>query len=486
MKNLFSIKIAKIIIFFTTLFSCQKDFLKENVYTQYDVNSFLNTESGLNSVLMAAYSQMRTGFYSNATLFLTNELPGDIMWEWGGGFEAQSVPYMTFNWNSQTSELNGLWNVYYKSISNANTLLDYIDNVTAIPPAKIKGAIAEAKFIRAISYFQLWTLFGSVPIIKTTLEVDLTPSKAAEEELVNFIAESLESASVDLPVKQDLWGKATKGASLALLGRFYLHLHQWQKAADIAKEVMDLSGYALFQGELKNMFAVQNNRNIEMVYALSSSNTVSGGGLPYMAYAFPPAYPVQPNWENFGAQICINNNFYLSYDPIDKRIGWFLTHYRDVGGIEHNLLETNSLGRAVRCFKFVPDPNGKGTDMGNDLPVIRYAEVLLNRSEALNELNGPNEESIDLLNEIRKRAGVVLYNLSDFSTKESLRSAILKERGWEFVGEGLRRMDLIRHGELISMALARGVTNAKDYMIKFPIPQPQIDVNPNLQQNEGY
>ena len=123
---------------------------------------------------------------------------------------------------------------------------------------------------------------------------------------------------------------------------------------------------------------------------------------------------------------------------------------------------------------------------GNDIPILRYPEVLINRAEALNEVNGPTQASINLLNEIRERAGVPLYSLSDFSSKEALRDQILIERGWEFFTEGLRRSDLIRHGIYISSAIARGKPLAKPHHVLFPIPQKEIDANPALVQNPGY
>jgi hypothetical protein len=130
----------------------------------------------------------------------------------------------------------------------------------------------------------------------------------------------------------------------------------------------------------------------------------------------------------------------------------------------------------------MPDPNAVSESHGNDVPMLRYAEVLLNRAEALNELNGPSAESIDLLNQIRKRAGAPEYTLANFTSKD----ALLNERGWEFVAEGKRRMDLVRQGKLISRALARGASNAKASMTRFPIPLNELKANPKLVQNPGY
>ena len=122
---------------------------------------------------------------------------------------------------------------------------------------------------------------------------------------------------------------------------------------------------------------------------------------------------------------------------------------------------------------------------GNDFPLLRYADILLSRAEALNETNGPNQESIDLINQVRTVAGLGSLSIADFSSKDSLRDQILRERGWEFHTEALRRQDLIRHGKFIQWAKDRGKA-ASDYMALFPIPQTEIDANENIRQNTGY
>ena len=160
-----------------------------------------------------------------------------------------------------------------------------------------------------------------------------------------------------------------------------------------------------------------------------------------MAHAFPPNYPIQSNWINFGAQFCVYNDWVKTYRSDDKRLQWFLFNYTDVKGKYHNLLNSSDQGKAVRCFKYVPDPNAISQNHGNDVPLIRFAEILLNRSEALNELNGPNQESVDLLNSIRQRAGIPGHSLADFPSKEAFRDSLLQERGWEFVAEGKRRQE---------------------------------------------
>ena len=104
----------------------------------------------------------------------------------------------------------------------------------------------------------------------------------------------------------------------------------------------------------------------------------------------------------------------------------------------------------------------------------------------MNELNGPNQESVDLLNQIRNRAGLGNVTLSDFHSKEAFVDQLLNERKWEFWNEGKRRRDLIRTNRFIKCAHDRGITNAQDFHVWFPIPQSAIDASSLLKQNDGY
>lgn len=477
------LKITSIIVFILFVGGCS-DFLEEEVYTQYDPDTYLQTEEGINSVLVASYNNMHAISNQRERLYTLSEFTGDIMWEWGGGFEALANVFIGYGWDSSVGAIRNPWRNWYQSIRNANSLLDNIDKATSLSPEKVKQLKAEATFIRAADYYYLWDFYGPVPIITTAEELNLEPARPSADEFETFLAGELQSAANDLPKDQGTWGKADKGGAYALLGRFYMNTHQWQKAADVCEEVMKLDKYSLFTGDLSNMFAVQNERNNEII--LTSPSTPNARGNTYMPHTFPPNYAVQSNWINWGAQYCVYNDWVVTYHADDLRRGWFLWEYTDKNGDYHDLLDPDDKGRAVRCFKYVPDPDAVSSSHGNDLVMIRYAEVLINRAEALNEISGPNQESIDLINEIRIRANAPEFSVADFGSKEELRDAILEERGWEFVTEGLRRSDLIRHGKLIERAKARGVTHAAAHHALFPIPQAEINSNSNLEQNAGY
>ena len=461
-----------------------KQFLTEQVYTEFAPQNLLQNEDGIKKVLYGAYSQSQVNGGMREDQFTLAEFPTDIMFESGGQFEKDALPYINFQWDATSGFLSGIWSQMYRAVRDANVLLENIDKVTAIPPVRLAQYKAEATFIRAEALAHLHRYFGPVPLVLTTSTDDLKPSRPTNDEFINFVAAELTSAANNLPLTQALRGQADRGTALAVLTKFYLNTKQWQKAADVAKQVIDLKKYKLFP-EIENLFAVQNEINDEYIFIYPC--LAQGPGNLYMPHAFPPNYPIQSNWINYGAQFRTYTAFYKTFDPADRRLRMFVTEYTDTKGVKQKLLE-DATGKPLdnaRSFKYTPDPNAISQNNGNDIPVIRYADILLSRAEALNEVQGPNQESIDLINQVRVRAGVKSLALADFATKTALRDQLLKERGWEFFSEGKRREDLIRMDKFISSALERK-KNAQPFQVLYPLPQSEIDANPNLKQNPGY
>ncbi|GEO03474.1 outer membrane protein [Adhaeribacter aerolatus] len=483
MKKIFRFIYSATLVLGLSLFPGCQGFLEEEVFTEFAPDELLQTEDGINRVLIGAYSELRPSVRDY--FFTLSEFPTDITLESGGGFEREAVVYMNFQWDPSHPFFQNHWASMYRAVRNANALLDNIGKVQSIPTQRLAQLTAEAQFIRAAAYLHLYDIFGPVPLVITTNSTDLEPAKPTNDEFVTFLAKELRSAADNLPVQQALSGKATKGAALAVLCKLYLNTKQWQPCADVAKEIMDLNTYALF-GQIENLFSVANENNKEYIY-LFSFVPQPGLGNVYMPHAFPPNYPIQANWINYGAQFRTYTAFVKSFHSSDRRLKMIITQYTDTKGANIRLLE-DAQGKPLdnaRSFKYTPDPNAAIEHNGNDIPYVRYADILLSRAEALNEIQGPNAESVSLLKQIRDRAGVPVLQLADFPTKEAFRNHILQERGWEFFTEGKRREDLIRHGKFISSAVGRGKA-AKPYHVLYPIPQREIEANANLEQNEGY
>ncbi len=483
------IRILTLIIAGHLLASCDQ-FLDEPVYSQLAPENLLSSEEGIRNVLYSAYAEAANMAGANSkTELAMEEWPTDIMWQTGGGENATAVPFINYSLDPGIGILySTLWAPYYRAIRNANILLDNIDLINSPKKELFR---AEARFIRAVAYIRLYTSFGPVPIRRSDNDPVQVP-RPSKEEIEQFIENELveSSASLPGPGSEEAYGRAHKGAAFGYLCKFYLNTKQWQKAADAAQKVTDTGYYSLHESYF-DLFRVENERNREFIWvkpAFPSADRATSND--WMNGAFPVGFKkhektgleFRSNWVIFASEFRLRDKFYLSFEANDKRKDLIITEFINGSGQTVRLLGNDN----TRSFKYWPDPNAVAQAHGNDIPALRYSDILLSRAEALCELNGPNQESIDLVNRVRARAGLENLSLSDFPDAESLRAHLLKERGWEFYSEGKRREDMIRMGKLIADANQRGISNAQPFRELFPIPQQAIDSDSQLDQNTGY
>ncbi len=484
-KYIFSI----IVIF--TLTNCE-NFLEEEVFTEYDPGVFLQDQAGIDALLTGAYSELILTNFEAIDYFVLTQLPTDETWETGGGLNGRVLPIMNFTWDPSVAYFNNQYNRFYEAIAAANNVISVVNGLDGLDEAASNKIIAEARFIRSMSYYILHNSFGPTPIIEIPDGASLDEIEAigketprpTEQEYRNYVEADFMFAADNLDAG-GVSSRANKGSAYALLTKFYLNNKEWQKAADAAQEVIGL-GYELY-GDITKLFSVEGEDNNEFIYTFESL-VGSNQNNVYMPHAFPPNYPIQSNWSNFGAQFRTYTAFYETYESGDLRRDHFITEYTPTTTGVLTPLDRDSGGAAlddIRSFKYTPDPNASGNNHGNDVPFVRLADIILARAEAINELDGPTQPSIDLINAIRDRAGIPDVLLTDFASKEALRDFILAERGRELSIEGLRREDLIRHGKFIQSAISRGKA-AQSHQVLYPIPQAQRDNNPNLDQNTGY
>lgn len=478
-----------LIISFCVSFSACENFLDEPVYSQLAPQNLLDTEEGMVSVLYAAYAELaNVNSAISKTDIAREEWPTDILWQTGGGENATAVQLINFTWDAGLGIFYGqLWAPHYRAIRNANVLLDNIENLDSPKKELLK---AEARFVRAASYIHLYSAFGPVPIRKSELD-ELSVPRPSVQDMQTFIETELLDIIDYLPRpgEEEAYGRATTGAVYGYLCKFYLNTKQWEKSAKAAQDLIDLNYYSLYDDYFQ-LFQVENERNKEFIWVkptFPSADRATAND--WMNAAFPVGFARDPrtglefrsNWIIFPSEYRLRDNFYNSFHTDDKRKDLIISSFINTSGETVNLLGNDN----TRSFKYWPDPNAAAQAHGNDIPVIRYADILLSRAEALLELNGPNQESIDLINLVRGRANVPLLRLADFSSTEFLREHLLKERGWELYSEGKRREDMIRMGVFISSAVARGITNAREYHVLFPIPQQAVDSDPALKENQN-
>jgi hypothetical protein len=476
------IRIAAVLIVAATLASCDS-MLEEETFSSLGPTNFYNSAEDAEALLNSVYANSQ-GYRDILRDYLTfGEFTTDIAIERQGAINALTQPIEDFRFEATHPWLEGLWARYYSAIYRANVLLDHVPNI-AMNAQRRDQILAEARFLRAFNYFYLYDLFGPVPILQTSeTSVSDRPSRPTDEEFVAFLESELRAVAGVLPRTQAQRGRATSGAALGFLTKFQLNKKKWSEAAATAQEIIQSGQYSIFNaGNRTDLFALGNKRNSEFIYEVSFPDNPTGDlGNTYLSHAAPPGYRWKfPPKVKFAANFKLRTAFVNTFEPGDERRDALVFTYVNNAG------NTVVLGPDdVRSFKYPEDPNGVGDVSGNDVPLVRYADILLSRAEALNELSGPTQEAIDLINQVREAAGVAPITPGQYGSGSALRDFILEERGREFHTEALRRQDLIRHGVFIQKARERGKP-AADYQVLFPIPQSEINRNANLQQNPGY
>ncbi|RYY09963.1 MAG: RagB/SusD family nutrient uptake outer membrane protein, partial [Chitinophagaceae bacterium] len=278
--------------------SCRKA-LDEDNFSQLSTDEFLKTESGIKALSVSAYSNAQfIAFPMNAKINF-GELPTDIMFQAGGGVAGNAAQLYNFSWEPTMEWFNiQTWNKVYRAIRDANILVENIDKAPMTESKKnvYKG---EARFLRAFSYYLLNDWYGPVPLRISSAETAGPIVRATETEMNSFLEKEFAESAALLPLTQSEYGRATRGAALGFLAKFYLNTKQWQKCADAAQQVIGLGLYDLHP-DYVNMFKVENEINKEFIFVSPAVN-LAGQGNQWMAVSFPGTYPRLSNQASFAA-----------------------------------------------------------------------------------------------------------------------------------------------------------------------------------------
>lgn len=487
--------------------SCKK-IIEPKVYsTLTDGNAFL-TKSDAIAAVNATYSRLKQpSGISDSWMYYAGfqVIVSDLTTDAGHAKSGGDVGLMSScQWGPTNQYLAYTWQFPYKMISDANNGIFYISNMASVSDSEKKQFLGELRFLRALAYIDLTDAFGPVilltedsvakNILKPNYEAPLPVTSV--DQINTFIINDLEYAIENLPVNytgatlynsNDV-GRATKGAALTLLSKLYMREHKWQEVLDATSAVMALNEYALFPN-YAGLFAENNKWCNENIFSALADQLVDG--VEIKNHFGPMNHTVvRDRWEYFGLPWQMFN----TYELADDRREMFFYNYVGTDGLLYKQgpqgQTTPPAGEyylADAATKKFADPNGPDNYLdGHVFPILRYADVLLSRAEALNEINGPTTESINLINRVKDRSNASLLGDASGFTKETLRDAILQERGWEFVFECKRRQDLIRMGkyeQMVNNYLSEaGLTPSIDVSRDkyFPYPQSQVDINANL------
>lgn len=382
---------------------------------------------------------------------------------------------------ADNATLRDLWKAHYRAILAANAVVAYTPDSPdeTLTTEERNQYVAEAKFMRSLLMFQLVNLYAQpvniggedalgIPIITDAFTGEITNyTRNTVGEVHAFIINELNEIVADLPdtyaTSAFTRGRATKGAANALLSRVHLYRGEWQLAAEKAKAVLDAEDiYGLasnynFWGENNSeyVFSIQNSE-------IDNGRTGSGGWGSYYNSA-----------EDGGRGDAPFSDYLLeAYSATDERLTALSKENVNAEGV--SLLYTTKFPDVV-------------THSDNS-PIIRTTEVVLNRAEALAQLSGINDESLELINELRERAGLDIFSAGDFDSSDAFIAQILEERRKELAFEGHRRMDLLRNNLPLRPEGDTYFDESKPGENKtiLPIPQRELDINTGLVQNPGY
>lgn len=458
--------------------------------------------------------------------YLTLENIGQI--EWDGFTEVlfsqtgSTKEIATGGINPGSDVVNELWTNSYGNIREANWFLNNVEKapVSGNELAKFKG---QWRFVRAWAHYKLLYQFGGVPIVTQVLKVNegrVEPSTRAE--VLDFVLSELDLTITELSVPEydPEKGRITTWAAKALKSRILLfegtlndNSEYLQQSVLISEDIIENGGFSLHPNYTE-LFRPEGDGSNEIIFARINADkegqyhnlgTRLGPPSFHGSYnTYSPTRALVDMYPDINGVAIENSGIYNPDEPFenrDPRLKQTIFDWRK--NVLYEGAEFVNTGTWYNFRKFI-DPNEKSDRSHNDHILFRLGETYLNYIEASNELNGPSQELLDYLNQLRTRAGkgaaddggdinVPPITLSGL-TKESFRDIIRRERIIELVGEGLVYYDYHRWGLLdetmnkpaqaIKPLENRTFSDPRDYT--WPIPDFELINNPYLNQNPGY
>jgi tetratricopeptide (TPR) repeat protein len=486
MKNIISI-IALVSIL---MVSCREDFIEILPESTVTVEKVYKTDKDFNDAIIGVYNGLQEPYED---FWEFGDLRGDDT-EQDAERQVERVRVDDFAMDVNADLLNNSWRDYYDIIFRINTLLSYLEEADASIIPNKELYIGEAKFLRALAYFDLVRIFGDVPMLTTPISVEEAYQTGRENVDIVYdeiIIKDLLEAENNLPLpEQTDVGRANQGAAKALLGKVYLTRKDFTKAEAKLQEVTTM-GYGLLPN-YGDLFDYGVEHHSEYIFDIQYIDGGFGLGSPFtttfnvetqdvgtdLVNAIKRVYNIES--PQSGGAGTPSEALMAAFDPQDLRK--YITVATGIYVENGDFVPIAGPGQVNTITqKYMTSQTINGDSKAN-WKMIRYADVLLMLAEALNE-NGKTAEALTYLNQVRERAGLEGYsNL----TQAEAREKIYQERRFELYLEGHRWFDLVRTGRALEVMEPYGM---QPHMTVFPIPQSQIEVvnDPSIfSQNPGY
>jgi len=493
------IKLLFLVPFLLTVSACKDPQAELYSYVTYDDLQKSTDPDVLTVLRKGAYSALYGTWGAHNSLWSMHEIASDELvitqkgadWQDGG----QWIRMHQHGMLPTEESVNNGWTYAYTAIAKLNLLISQFGG--------LESFAAELRITRSLVYLWLIDAYGNVPYITET-DTDAQPANITRAELFDKIEADV-LASYDAVQDGPTYASSNKDVANAILAKLYLNAEvytgkaRWADAAARCDSIISSGHYSLASNFLSN-FVTDNASSTENIFVIPyDAVSAQGFNMACMTlhYASQATYDLQDQpWNGYATQ----EEFYNSFENGDARLGSFLvgpqyaadgtTRLTDPNAEatdpdgppltytpEINELYPNSLrqaGARVGKWEFAM---GAAQSLSNDYPIFRYADILLMRAEALWRQSSGSAEALDLVNQVRTRAGVAALTGLDAD-------ALLAERGRELFAEGYRRSDLIRFGKFNQAWWEKDASDPSKKL--FPLPLTQLQANPNLTQNPGY
>ena len=483
-----------IFIVFLTAISAVTSCLDELLYDKYSEATYYTSVERLDMAVLGVYRSLQSTNVYGLNMFTAYDMDTDITFASGASVPTSNSIRNLGHYYITTSDssIEKTWKTLYEGIRDANVA---IENAWRVPvssedeQAEIDALVGEAKFLRALMYFELVRLWGDVPLVLDVAEVgdDFFARRTAREQVYDRIEQDLKDAVSVLPYYDERSSyvcRPHKTSAMGLLAKVNLHRAGWSLGQDgkmsrpdnymdyyenvltWTEQVINSGKHAL-NPDYEQIFINQcqyvpdPEETVFEVDFYFLSGSLNGGGIGY--YNAPQT--TRGVYNQASGRIKTHHGFYLMYEDGDKRrdvsIANFTTNAEGVKSeIPPSESENYSPGKWRRQYQTSDQHNGDYTSI--NYVVMRYSDILLMRAEALNEVNGgPTDDAVELVNQVRRRGyglpamtavttpdpetGYVDKNTSDFNGHDDFLSFLQDERARELAFEScIRKSDLIR------------------------------------------
>jgi hypothetical protein len=505
MKRIYKINIIAALMTVILIGACSEDILDKSNPNELTKDSFFKTDAQAFAAVTATYAGLQANNLYVREYFFLHDLLSDDVQSGGAQLEASRAQVLNHVALGNNNVINANWQGHFRTINRANLVIQRVPEMES--PGQISEEnktryVAEAKFLRAWSYFELVSLWGRVPILtEPASTAEGVPRSNSEDEVYDLIFSDISDAINGLPMKKNFGGgelgRAPKAAAQVLAAKAHMFRGDYAAAKPFLDAVVTQGEYQLVDRFLDN-FQEENENNEESIFEVQFSLDFGGNG-SWSAQgngASEVTFRGQEYGPNAWRNLIPSDELVAEFETGDPRYDYTFYKLGDTYNNDQDTLTESSVQGdfnkpSWKKYQNIYKQPTENTNSGINFRSMRYADVLLMAAECENEV-GTIANALAYMNQVRNRADVMMpnYPTAEFpcTNKAETLEAIMHERRVELSGEQVRNRDIRRWRRQGKLASEPIKTWDSKYDL-LPIPFVEIDNNSALtpgDQNPGH